>query len=127
MELITKKETLTLKEIKILARLAKGETIRNCYYGSGRYTTKSNDFAAEAANLLRVLNINAFFYENDAPRGGWSGKHTRLSSMCLVELKNPILLKSIEIADAIQNKIASKEINKLKFELNVILKLTQNT
>ena len=124
MKLITKKETLTLKEIKILARLAKGEAIRNCYYGSGRYTTKSNDFAAEAANLLRSLNIDAFFYENDAPRGGWSGKHTRLN--CLIELKNPLLCKSIEIADAIQNKMASKEINKLKFELKVILKLTQN-
>ena len=69
--------------IEMLDRLAQaGEIYPNSYTGSGRYTSKSADYAAQLVGVLTsdldMVEGKHFEIGNDSPRGGWTGEFVRL-------------------------------------------------
>ena len=74
---------MNTRERKLLKDLAtaSAKTYPNHYNGSGRWTTKSADYAGRLSELLTTMGMvrgKHFETGNDAPKGGWTGNFVRL-------------------------------------------------
>ena len=71
------------RERKLLKDLAtaRSKIYPNFYNGSGRWTSKSADYADRLSELLTTMGMargKHFEVGNDAPQGGWPGNYVRL-------------------------------------------------
>jgi hypothetical protein len=74
---MNKREMALLKDLAT----ARSKIYPNFYNGSGRWTTKSADYAGRLSELLTTMGMvrgKHFERGNDAPKGGWMGEYVRL-------------------------------------------------